>query len=137
MTSGNYFASPEDTGSAGKGTYARVDELPVVEMAPGLTLRPILATGMMVSFVHYEPHAEAPLHSHVEEQAFIVLEGELEMEMAGDVRQMRPGDLAIIPSGVPHRVTAGSAPARQLDVFCPPRQALLEALAAAQAQLEP
>jgi quercetin dioxygenase-like cupin family protein len=123
----DYFSAP--TGSPSQaGAYLRVDDLPVVEILAGLTLRPMLGTNMMVSFVRYEPHAEAPRHAHVEEQIFVMLEGELEMDLDGEVRMMRRGDVALIPSWVPHRVSAGAEPASQFDVFCPPRQGLLDQL---------
>jgi quercetin dioxygenase-like cupin family protein len=84
----------------------------------------------MVSFARYEPGAEAPRHAHVEEQVFIALEGSFEVDLDGDVRTLGPGDVAVIPSWAPHRVTAGPAPAYQVDVFSPPRQGLLDLLAA-------
>ena len=37
-----------------------------------------------------------------------------------------PGEAAVIPSWVPHRVIARNAPGFQVDVFCPPRQGLLD-----------
>jgi quercetin dioxygenase-like cupin family protein len=129
--SSDYFSAPTKKPTEA-GAYFHVDELPVLDIVAGLALRPLLATNVMLSFARYEPHAEAPRHAHVEQQVFLMLEGELEMDLDGDVRTMRPGDVAVIPSWVPHRVTAGEAPAFQLDIFCPPRQALLEELVAHQ-----
>src|SRR5271155_5504586 len=126
-----YFGSPEGQPTK-DGAYVRVEDLPVLEIVAGLTLRPVLGTDVLLSFARYEPFAEAPLHAHEEEQLFVMLEGELEMELAGEVRLMRPGDVALIPSWVSHRVTAGATPAYQLDVFSPPRRGLLERLAASQ-----
>jgi quercetin dioxygenase-like cupin family protein len=122
-----YFAAPTEQ-PAQDGAFLRVEELQALELIDGLTLRPLLGKDMMLSFARYEPHAEAPLHAHVEEQIFVMLEGELEMELGGGVRTMRPGDVALIPSWVPHRVTAGATPAYQLDVFSPPRRGLLDRL---------
>ena len=125
-----YFDAPREQPSE-KGSYIKVDELPALDnIVAGLTLRPLVAKGMLASFVRYEPHSEAPLHAHEEEQIFVMLEGELEMELDGEIRAMRSGDVALIPAWVPHRVTAGAAPAYQLDLFCPPRRAMLDALAA-------
>lgn len=45
---------------------------------------------------------------------------------------MRPGDVAVVPSWLPHRATAGPAPAYQLDIFNPPRAGVLEQIAADQ-----
>ena len=58
----------------------------------------------------------------------MVLEGDFEVELGREVRALRVGDAALIPSWVPHRVTAGPAGAYQLDVFCPPRRGLLDRL---------
>src|SRR6188472_2420343 len=114
MSEDAYFATSSGVPTQ-TGRYVRVEELPGVGLGAGLTSKIVQATdNMMLSFVRYEPHAEAPLHSHVEEQVFVLLEGELEMELGGEVRRMEPGDVAVIPSFVPHRVTAGSQPAFQL-----------------------
>jgi quercetin dioxygenase-like cupin family protein len=122
-----YFETPAQEPSE-PGRFFQVDALPALTLAQGLTLRPAVGTDVMVSFVRYEPHAEAPLHAHVEEQIFFMLEGELEMELGGEVRMMCPGEGALIPSWVPHRVTAGATGAYQLDIFNPPRQGLLDQL---------
>ena len=42
-------------------------------------------------------------------------------EVGGETRTLGPGEVARIPSWVPHRVRAGAGPASQLDVFSPPR----------------
>jgi quercetin dioxygenase-like cupin family protein len=68
----------------------------------------------------------APLRSHVEVQLFVVLEGEIELEMSGERRVVRPGDAALIPDRVPHAARSLSARAYQLDVFSPPRKAMLD-----------
>lgn len=125
-----YFTAPTEQPPTARGRFVRVEELQGLELSPGLTLRPLLGTSMMLSFARYEPGAEAPLHAHVEEQIFVMLEGELEMELGGEIRIMRPGDVALIPSWTPHRVTAGAEAAYQLDIFSPPRQGLLDRIAA-------
>ncbi|HKT54589.1 MAG TPA: cupin domain-containing protein [Caulobacteraceae bacterium] len=99
-------------------------------MIDGLTLRPVQGQNVMLNFARYEPGAEAPRHAHVEEQLFVALEGEFEVDLDGEVRTLGPGGIALIPSWLPHRVAAGAAPAFQLDIFSPPRQGLLDLLAA-------
>ena len=100
-------------------------DLPEIELAPGIMSRPLVGTNLLASFVRYEPNSVAPLHAHEEEQVFIMVEGELEMTLGGEVRMMRAGDAAIIPAWVEHTVRSLSAPARQIDVFSPPRAAML------------
>jgi quercetin dioxygenase-like cupin family protein len=111
------------------GRFVNVEaDLPALDFAPGLVLRPLVGGNLLVSFVRYEPHSEAPLHAHEEEQAFVVLEGEIELELDGVRRLMRPGEAAMIPAFVPHAARTFDGPAHQLDVFSPPRRALLEML---------
>lgn len=112
------------------GRLLNVDaDVAPLTLGPGLTSRPVVGGNLLASFVRYEAGAVAPRHSHVEEQLFVVLEGRLEIELGDTTRLMAPGDIAHIPSWVPHQVRAIGGPAYQLDVFSPPRQALLDLLA--------
>ena len=110
------------------GRILSVDDLPEIELAPGLHSRPLVGLGMLASFVRYEPHSVAPLHAHSEEQIFIVLEGELEITLGDEVRTVGVGEAAHIPPWVPHTVRSLGQPAYQLDIFSPPRRALLNLL---------
>lgn len=114
---------------AGGARYVRVDDVlglhPVPEDA-GLTLRPVFGTNMTMSFVHFEPHTEAPAHRHAEEQMGTVLEGSLEFDLDGDRRLLGPGDVYVVPSWVPHGAISGDGPALALDVFSPPREGFAE-----------
>jgi quercetin dioxygenase-like cupin family protein len=125
----DYFGRPAGE-PAEPGLFLHIADLePVLELAPGITTRPIVGANLLASFVHYEPNAVAPLHSHVEEQLFMVFEGEIELELSGERRVLRPGDAALIPAWVPHAARAVGGPAYQLDVFSPPRQAMLDMIA--------
>ena len=59
-----------------------------------------------------------------------VLEGEVDMDLGGESRRLRPGDAVLIPAWVPHSVRSTGGPVYQLDVFSPPRRALLKLLEA-------
>lgn len=112
------------------GRMVNIDtDLPEVELASGVRSRPLVGENLLASFVRYQPNSVAPMHAHQEEQVFIVLEGELEMTLGGEVRLMKAGDAALIPAWVEHTVRSLSSPAYQIDVFSPPRKALLERLA--------
>jgi gentisate 1,2-dioxygenase len=86
----------------------------------------------MTNFVTFQPGSTAPHHVHEEEQIVIVLDGEFTFDLDGDVRVMRKGDVAVIPSWVPHGAWTTDSHCLEVDVFCPPRQSLLK-LATAQA----
>src|SRR5919199_5872660 len=84
------------------GRFVEVASVAPVEFVEGLAFRPVLGEQLMTNFVYFEPRTEAPVHVHEEEQIVIVLEGELEFEIDGETRVMRPGDVALIPPWVPH-----------------------------------
>jgi quercetin dioxygenase-like cupin family protein len=86
----------------------------------------------MVNFVRFEPHTEAPLHWHEEEQITFVLEGELEFEVAGETWMLTRGQAVVIPPNVPHGARTHDGACLEVDVFHPPRRALLETMGAAE-----
>ena len=129
----SHFTTEAGGEPAHPGRYVNIDELTTAEFLPGLGFRPVLGHNAMVNFVSFEPNTEAPKHVHEEEQIVIVLEGELTFDVDGDVRVMRKGDVAVIPSWVPHGAWTTDGTCLEVDVFAPPRQSLLK-LAAAQAE---
>jgi quercetin dioxygenase-like cupin family protein len=116
---------------AGPGRYVSIGSIDPAEFVPGLGFRPVLGQRAMANFVDFEPGVEAPRHVHEEEQIVIVLDGEFTFDLDGDVRVMRPGDVAVVPAWVPHGAWTTDSRCREVDIFCPPRQSLLN-LAAAQ-----
>lgn len=128
----SHFTTEAQGEPEGPGRYVNVDELTSVEFLPGLGFRPVLGHKAMTNFVSFEPGAEAPRHVHEEEQIVIVLEGEFTFDLDGDVRVMRKGDVAVVPSWVPHGAWTTDSSCLEVDVFSPPRESLLK-LAAAQA----
>jgi quercetin dioxygenase-like cupin family protein len=110
------------------GRFVDVEAIDPIEFVAGLAFRPVLGERTMVNFVTFEPHTEAPLHVHEEEQIVLVLEGEFEFELDGEVRTMRQGDVAVVPPWVPHGARTLDSPYREVDVFNPPRRSLLDHL---------
>jgi quercetin dioxygenase-like cupin family protein len=125
--SSQYFQLDPDAVAKSPGRYfdSNVDADPV-EFVPGLVFRSMLGEELMVNYVSYEPHTEAPRHAHAEEQILLVLEGELEVELGDEVRTLKPGQAALIPPHVPHAARTHDGTCLQLDVFHPPRKALLD-----------
>jgi quercetin dioxygenase-like cupin family protein len=121
---------------AGAGRYVHVDDISPAEFVPGLGFRPVLGQRAMANFVSFEPGTEAPRHVHEEEQIVIVLDGEFTFDLDGDVRVMKPGDVAVIPAWVPHGAWTTDSKCLEVDVFCPPRKSLLD-LAGAQQDAAP
>lgn len=108
------------------GRYVDVSGIESVEFLPGLGFQPVLGERSMVNFVTFAEYTEAPPHVHAEEQIVIVLEGEFEFDLDGDVRTMRPGDVAVVPAWVPHGAHTNDTTCHEVDVFTPPRQTLID-----------
>lgn len=127
MTDAAHHFSTEAAGtSTAPGRYVDVNAIGSIELVPGLIFRPVLGERTMLNFVSFAPHTEAPMHAHEEEQIVLVIEGEFEFDIDGDVRTMRAGDVAVIPSWVRHGARTLDASCREVDVFNPPRRSLLE-----------
>jgi quercetin dioxygenase-like cupin family protein len=125
-SSSNHFSTDGAGTPTSQGRFVDVARIEAVEMLPGLNFQPVLSEHAIVNVVSFDPHTEAPLHSHVEEQIVVVVEGEFEFTIDGSTRTMRAGDIAVIPPWVPHGARTGDTPCRELDVFTPPRATLLE-----------
>lgn len=113
-------------GGKPRGRFVTLGDVEYLHAIPGQKCRPIVGENMLANVVYFEPHAEAPRHTHVEEQIVMVLEGEFEYEVDGEVRLMRPGDVALIPPWVPHGAHTGESPCTELEMFTPPRATVLD-----------
>jgi quercetin dioxygenase-like cupin family protein len=80
--------------------------LSVVERKPGWYGRYFESPSM--TFAHYEFTEGSTIHehSHPQEEVWQVIEGELEIEVGGEVRIAGPGVAAIVPPNVRHAVKA-------------------------------
>ena len=72
----------------------------------------------LIEFVF--PHgASPPVHTHPQDESYVVLEGELTIA-AGDERfQLGPGGAAVVPLGIPHTFRVDSETARVLVLSTP------------------
>lgn len=128
METDDYFTMRAAAAPTEPGRYVDVEAMDPVEVLPGLGVRPVVGRRAMVNFVSFAPHTEAPTHVHEEEQIAIVVEGDLEVDVDGDVRTLHGGQLAVIPAWVPHGMRTHGTGCREMDIFSPPRHALMERL---------
>ena len=76
----------------------------------------------MLVWVTIAPNTDYPYHQHPHEQAGTMVEGELELSMAGETRLLKPGDCYAIPPFLPHRARTLEKGCVVLDVFTPIRE---------------
>jgi quercetin dioxygenase-like cupin family protein len=83
-----------------------VSSLKAFERLPGWQGRFFHSDHM--TFAHYDFSHGARIHEHFhpEEEVYEVLEGKLEISIAGVKHVGEPGFVAIVPPGVPHSVEA-------------------------------
>ena len=102
--------------------FKHVEERETLELAPGARTHTFWGENMLLSLVEIDANALVPLHTHPHEQAGIVVEGEMEMGIGGEVKTLKPGDMYIIPGGVEHYAKGLAHPVKALDVFSPVRE---------------
>lgn len=93
-----------------------------MELVPGARTRTFWGEEMLLSLVEVDANSEVPLHTHPHEQGGIIIEGELEMGIGGEVKLLKPGDMYIIPGNVEHYAKAHDTKAVALDIFSPVRE---------------
>lgn len=102
--------------------FVRFDQVHPLELAAGVTGRPLFGDRAMLNLIELEPNAVVPLHSHEHEQLGIVLRGMLALVVDGDEHELGPMEGFALPGGVPHSAHAGPEGSTILDVFCPVRE---------------
>ena len=90
-------------------------------LCPGVRIGPVWGDRIMLAFLDFEPDSVVEQHNHPHEQMGTVLEGTLELTIAGETHTLGPGDAYLIPSNVLHAARSGPEPCRVVDVFSPPR----------------
>ena len=100
--------------------FQNLDEISEREIVAGYRARFIHTEKLTLAYWTVEAGAALPEHSHPHEQIANVLEGEFELTVDGESQIMIPGQVAVIPGGVPHGGRA-ITPCRLIDVFQPAR----------------
>ncbi|OBJ08831.1 cupin domain-containing protein [Mycobacterium sp. 1465703.0] len=96
---------------------------------PGLRLLPLTGPAMgcsnaVVNYMELDPASAGPdTHIHEFDQYYLVLEGELTVEVALQKHVVPPRSLVLLPAGVPHRqYNDSSTTEKHLAVLAPPPQ---------------
>jgi mannose-6-phosphate isomerase-like protein (cupin superfamily) len=118
---------PESLRNSHPGHICRVDENDLSEPLPGILVQPLVGPAMgsmntVVSYMEVGPGSAGPgMHIHYFDQYYLVLEGELTVEVALEKHVIGPRTLVVLPAGAPHRqYNAGSVAEKHLTVLSPP-----------------
>jgi quercetin dioxygenase-like cupin family protein len=87
-------------------TFIDTNKLPAIDRLPGWRGRYFDSPSM--TFAHYEFAAGSSIHehSHAQEEVWEVIEGELEITIAGVTKRAGPGLAGIVPANTLHSVKA-------------------------------
>lgn len=99
----------------------KAKDLEAVEVWPGIKGHLIHTDHCTIADFRFTAGTKLPPHEHPHEQTSTVLEGNFSFTVGGETRTLGPGEVAVIPGGVPH---AGEAltDCRIIDVFSPVRE---------------
>ncbi|RPI24060.1 MAG: cupin domain-containing protein [Chloroflexota bacterium] len=109
-------------------------ELPAEQVRPGVERRLGYTPGLMLVMVDFDDGPQDrpdPFHSHPHEQASYLAEGEVIFFMDGEETHLSPGDVFLVPSGVPHAIQLLTRHVRLIDCFTPIREDFLSEAASA------
>lgn len=102
-------------------TFQPLGDLRPYAIWDGVVARVVNGERMTLATVDLEPNVKVPQHHHENEQLGFVIRGTLVFTIAGESRELGPGDTYAIPSHVPHDVVTGPEGATVVDVFAPIR----------------
>jgi quercetin dioxygenase-like cupin family protein len=117
---------PEQDRTERRGYLRRVDAAGSAEPFPGLLMQPLAGPGSgslhtVVNYMELAPGGAGPgTHVHEFDQYYLVLDGELTVEVALQTHVVSADTLVVLPAGVPHRqYNAGEVTERHLAVLSP------------------
>lgn len=101
--------------------FQNLKDIKEKEIFPGYKAKFVHSENMTFAHWTIEEGSSFPEHSHENEQVLSMLEGILELKVGGKTKILKQGDIAIIPSNVPHSGKAIKK-TNAIDVFYPVRQ---------------
>jgi quercetin dioxygenase-like cupin family protein len=107
----------------------KYDQADVHKMREGAERRMGFTCNLMMTVIdfHDGPQAQPdPPHSHPHEQVSYVANGEILFLIGDDKTLLKPGDMFMVPSGVPHSIQLLTEHVRLIDCFTPLREDFIE-----------
>ncbi len=103
----------------------KFNQMDVTTVRQGVERRMGYTNNLMMTVMdfHNGPAAQPdPLHSHPHEQITYVVEGEINFLLGGESTHLKPGDMVLVPSEMPHSIQLLTQHVRLIDCFTPLRQ---------------
>lgn len=101
--------------------FSGIDRLDHLRIWDGVTAQAVEGDHTTLAVVELEAGSVVPEHRHRNEQLGVLIRGSMRFRIAGEVRDVTPGDTWRILGDVPHEVTAGPDGALAVECFTPAR----------------
>ena len=102
--------------------FASAQDIEPLALMDGLRARAVNGERITLALFELDPGIAMPEHRHPNEQVGMVVRGEFTFTVGGETRLRQPGDMWVIPAGLPHSVVrAGEAGCTIVETFSPPR----------------
>lgn len=102
-------------------TFRPLSAIPVQKIWPGLDARFLHAGGLSFGVIEIAPNAVVAAHEHENVQVGMLLSGTLRFTVAGESRELGPGDTWSIPSHAVHDAVGGPDGAVVVETWSPGR----------------
>ena len=96
--------------------------LAIKEALPGISLQEAHLENLMITMMELSPGAVVPEHVHPHEQISYCVSGSLELTVAGEAKNLGPGQGATIAADVKHSAVTGPEGAFFIDSWSPVRE---------------
>jgi len=90
-------------------------------LSANITRRAIFGENLNIARVILKKGTVVPEHKHEAEQISLMISGELEMNLNGQISVLHPGDILVIPAWLPHSARAIEE-SDAIDIFSPRRE---------------
>lgn len=101
--------------------FSNTSDLAPIKIWNGVVARAVEGTEATFAHIELEPNTTVPEHHHVNEQTGILLSGSMSFTIGGETKEIKPGEMWVIPADVPHSVVSGPEGATLAELFAPPR----------------
>ena len=91
------------------------------EIVPGYFAKFVHSENITIAYWNIKAGSSLPAHSHSNEQISSMIKGEFELTVDGTRHLLRPNDVFVIPSGIPHSGKA-ITDCKIIDTFYPVRE---------------
>lgn len=102
-------------------THRRLLDLEPEALNPQITRRMLWGDRLMVAYLEFKKGTVVQVHQHENEQLTYVMSGLMKFNLPERELLLRPGEVLLIPGGVPHGAEFLEQTV-EMDFFSPPRQ---------------